>query len=169
IEIDRAPVPRERDRWTGPIATFVDGTTASAAEMIAGALGAYRRGVVAGSRTYGKGCAQEYLDDEVRVGVLRLTTLVFALPDGSPVQLVGIMPSVFLGPEVVTEREAKIAHALPTWRGPDVRDPQRTFEVPWPAHRGKVGPCRDDAVCRTLRAVGAPRAPVARGRRPLGP
>jgi carboxyl-terminal processing protease len=169
IETERAPEPPEADRWTGPVAALVDGESASAAEMIAGALAAYRRGAVAGSRTYGKGCAQEYLDDEVHVGVLRLTTLIFALPDGAPVQRVGILPGIDLGPELVTEREAKIAHALPAWRGPDVRDPHRAFDVPWPAHHGKVGPCRDEAVCRTLRALGVPRAPVARGRRPAAP
>jgi carboxyl-terminal processing protease len=169
IETERAPEPPESDRWGGPVAALVDGESASAAEMIAGALGAYRRGVIAGSRTYGKGCAQEYLDDEVHVGVLRLTTLIFALPDGAPVQRVGILPGIYLGRDLVTEREAKIAHTLPTWRGPDVRDPQRAFEVPWPAHHGRVGPCRDDAVCRTLRALGVPRAPVARGRRPASP
>jgi carboxyl-terminal processing protease len=169
IETERAPEPPESDRWAGPVAALVDGESASAAEMIAGALGAYRRGAIAGSRTYGKGCAQEYLDDEVHVGVLRLTTLIFALPDGAPVQRVGLLPGIYLGPELVTEREAKIAHALPSWRGPDVRDPQRAFDVPWPAHHGRVGPCRDDAVCRTLRALGVPRAPVARGRRPASP
>jgi carboxyl-terminal processing protease len=169
IETERAPEPPETDRWTGPVAALVDGESASAAEMIAGALGAYRRGVIAGSRTYGKGCAQEYLDDEVHVGVLRLTTLIFALPDGAPVQRVGILPGIFLGSDLVTEREAKIAHAVPTWRGPDVRDPQRTFDVPWPPHHGHVGPCRDDAVCRTLRALGVPRVNVARGRRPASP
>jgi carboxyl-terminal processing protease len=169
IETERAPEPPAADRWSGPVAALVDAESASAAEMIAGALAAYRRGPVAGSRTYGKGCAQEYLDDEVRVGVLRLTTLIFALPDGAPVQRVGLLPGIYLGPELVTEREAKIAHALPTWRGPDVRDPQRTFEVPWPAHHGRVGPCRDDAICRTLRALGVPRATVARGRRPSAP
>jgi carboxyl-terminal processing protease len=169
IETERAPEPPEADRWPGPVAALVDGESASAAEMIAGALAAYRRGAVAGSRTYGKGCAQEYLDDEAHVGVLRLTTLIFALPDGAPVQRVGILPGIDLGPELVAERESKIAHALPAWRGPDVRDPQRTFDVPWPAHHGRVGPCRDEAVCRTLRALGVPRATVARGRRTASP
>ena len=52
------------DRWRGPVASLVDGDTASAAEMIAGALAAYRRGPTVGSTTFGKGCAQEYLDDD---------------------------------------------------------------------------------------------------------
>lgn len=165
IETERAPEPPETDRWLGPVATLVDGDTASAAEMIAGALASYRRGVVSGFRTYGKGCAQEYLDDEAKSGVLRLTTLVYALPDGTPVQRVGLLPGLYLGPKVATEREATLSHALPSWRGPDVRDRDRIAEVSWPGHHGHVGPCRDDAICRTLRALGAARTAVARGRR----
>jgi carboxyl-terminal processing protease len=165
IETERAPEPPETDRWHGPVAALVDNDTASAAEMIAGALASYHRGTVAGFRTYGKGCAQEYLDDDAKSGVLRLTTLVYALPDGTPVQRVGILPGLFLGPKAAPEREATLTHALPSWRGPDVRDRDRIAEVPWPAHRGRVGPCGDDAICRTLRTLGAPRSAVARGRR----
>jgi carboxyl-terminal processing protease len=46
-----------------------------------------------------------------------------------------------------------------------VRDRERIAEVAWPGHHGHVGPCRDDAICRTLRTLGAPRTAVARGRR----
>jgi carboxyl-terminal processing protease len=165
VETERAPEPPETDRWAGPVAVLVDGDTASAAEMIAGALASYRRASVAGVRTYGKGCAQEYLDDQIHVGVLRLTTLVYALPDGTPVQKVGLVPGLYLGHAVASERESSLSHALPSWRGPDVRDPTRIADVPWPLHHGHVGPCRDDAVCRTLRALGASHATVARGRR----
>jgi carboxyl-terminal processing protease len=165
IETERASEPPETDRWAGPVAALVDADTASAAEMIAGALSSYRRGVVAGHRTYGKGCAQEYMDDDVRSGVLRLTTLIYALPDGSPVQRVGLRPALLLGPRPAAEREAALAHAMPAWHGPDVRDRDRVHDVPWPAHRGRVGPCRDDAVCRTLHALGAPRGVASRGRR----
>jgi carboxyl-terminal processing protease len=152
------------DRWTGPVAALVDGDTASAAEMIAGALLSYHRGSVAGARTYGKGCAQEYLDDEAHAGVLRLTTLVYALPDGSPVQKVGLLPGLQVGLGTSTEREGMLPHAVASWRGPDVRDRSRIAEVPWPAHHGRVGPCQDESICRVLRAVGAPRTAIARGR-----
>jgi carboxyl-terminal processing protease len=120
---------------------------------------------LAGYRTYGKGCAQEYLDDEAHQGVLRLTTLVYALPDGAPVQRVGLLPGLDFGRQMQSEREAKLAHAPPTWRGPDVRDRERIAEVPWPGHHGRVGPCPDETVCRTLRVLGAPRPAVARGRK----
>jgi carboxyl-terminal processing protease len=150
IEVDRAPEPPNLDRWTGAVATLVDADTASAAEMISGALAVYHRAVSVGSQTYGKGCAQEYLDDDAHSGVLRLTTLLYALPDGAPVQRVGLAPSLLLGwgngspaaspmrgsrpasmPSAPPERgqqgsdadrEATLPHAPPTWRGPDVRD-----------------------------------------------
>jgi carboxyl-terminal processing protease len=170
IEIDRAPVPRERDLWSGPVATFVDGTTASAAEMIAGALATYKRGPTLGSATFGKGCAQEYVDDDAHAGVLRLTTLVYALPDGTPVQRVGLVPQIRFpfaahGDSASNEREAKLPHSAPAWRGPDLREPgaTKTTETPWPTHGGSVGPCHDGEVCRALRLLGGPkRAPVAK-------
>jgi carboxyl-terminal processing protease len=157
IETDRAPEPSADVAWSGPVATIVDGGTASAAEMIAGAIGVYRRGPSVGATTYGKGCAQEYLDDDARAGVLRLTTLLYALPDGSPVQRVGIAPTLRLpfAPQG-SDREAVLPHAPPTWRGPDVRE--RVVEAPtyaWPPHMGLVGPCADADVCRAVRTLGA--------------
>ncbi len=167
VEIDRAPIPRDRDRWAGPVATLVDGTTASAAEMIAGALAAYRRGPSVGATTFGKGCAQEYVDDDAHAGVLRLTTLVYALPDGTPVQRVGLVPQIRFPftpqgePGSVQEREAKLAHSAPPWRGPDVRDASlaitRPDELVWPAHGGNVGPCRDPDACKALRLLSGPK------------
>ena len=127
--------------------------------MIAGALASYHRAVVVGDRTYGKGCAQEYLDDDAHAGVLRLTTLLFALPDGSPVQKTGILPQVRFTLPCTNERESHLVRALDPWRGPDVRDLARVKDVPWPAHTGRVGPCRDATICRALRSLGA--APAA--------
>lgn len=163
LEIDRAPVPRDRDRWTGPVATLVDGSTASAAEMIAGALAAYRRGTSIGTTTFGKGCAQEYVDDDAHAGVLRLTTLVYALPDGSPVQRVGLAPQIRFpfapgDGDGAHERESTLAHSAPPWRGPDVRDRAavKPEDVAWPQHGGAVGPCKEPDVCRALRQLGTP-------------
>ncbi|MBL8718990.1 MAG: hypothetical protein JNL79_23605 [Myxococcales bacterium] len=158
IETERATEPPMEDRWTGPVVALVDGGTASAAEMIAGALKAYRRGLVVGARTYGKGCAQEYVDDVTGVGVLRMTTLLFALPDGTPVQRVGIEPSVTWAlPSPLKEREADLPRSPPTWIGPDVRDHKRVSEVPW-ATVANVGPCSDEVVCRALALVGKGKA-----------
>lgn len=168
IELDHAPIPRDRDRWTGPVATFVDGTTASAAEMIAGALAAYRRGPSIGTSTFGKGCAQEYVDDDAHAGVLRLTTLVYALPDGSPVQRVGLTPQIrfpFTSTDASPDdREAKLVHVAPSWRGPDLRSGTATVEGGmWPSNGGSVGPCKEQDVCRALKLLGNPhRAAIAK-------
>jgi len=174
LETERAPEPAAAERWTGPVAALVDGNTASAAEMIAGALAAYRRGPLVGRPTYGKGCAQEYQDDDARAGVLRLTTLLYALPDGAPVQRVGITPMIRVpfaalpGEDTSGESEAKLADAPPTWRGPDVRDPDVLAQsdagggVAWPPPGGGVGPCRDADVCRALHALTAPSKPAPR-------
>jgi carboxyl-terminal processing protease len=162
MEVERAPEVPPDKRYNGPLAVLVDGDSASAAEMIAGGLGSYHRAVVVGDRTYGKGCAQEYLDDEAHTGVLRLTTLLFSLPDGSPVQKTGIQPNVQLSLPAATEREAFLTRALGPWRGPDVRDMNHVRDVPWPTHGGRVGPCRDATVCRALRSLGASKA-AARG------
>jgi carboxyl-terminal processing protease len=167
IETARAPDAPDAERWNGPVATLVDGSTASAAEMIAGALSAYRRGPSVGVRTYGKGCAQEYVEDEANVGLLRLTTLLYALPDGSPVQRLGLTPSVELSsshPPSDDEREASLPHAPPAWRGPDVRDRGwEKWETPWPTSE-RVGPCKDPETCRALKALSGwtPRKPIGR-------
>jgi carboxyl-terminal processing protease len=165
VETERATEPPLEDRWLGPLAVLVDGGTASAAEMIAGALHAYRRGVVLGASTYGKGCAQEYVEDATGLGVLRLTTLLFALPDGAAVQQVGLRPDVALAlpPASVRDREAELMGSLPPWSGPDVRDPKRVAEVAWPVAK-RVGPCKDKHVCGALGALGAPRAVIAKKR-----
>jgi carboxyl-terminal processing protease len=157
VEIERSTEPSDDDRFRGPVATLVDGATASAAEMMAGAFMAYGRGPSLGMRTFGKGCAQEYFDDEPRTGVLRLTTLLYALPDGTPVQRVGLLPTLeipFESPQSgkMADREASLAHAPPTWRGPDMRGPRPRVE-PWAPLREPVGECRDADVCSSLRVL----------------
>jgi carboxyl-terminal processing protease len=161
LETDRAPEPPRPQRWTGPVATLVDAATASAAEMISGALSSYRRGPSVGETTYGKGCAQEYLNDDAHAGVLRLTTLLYALPDGTPVQRIGLAPTLripLVGKPVTDDddREATLPHAPPTWRGPDVRPATASSETyaSWPGvPAAAIGPCKDADVCRALRAL----------------
>jgi carboxyl-terminal processing protease len=162
--------------FQGPLAVLVDGRTASAAEMIAGALDRYRRAVVLGQPTYGKGCVQEYFEDDARAGVLRLTTRLFTLPDGSSVQRHGIVPAISLGLPEALEHEADVPGTLGAVEGPDVR-----VELPeapaWPSASGRLGPCRERVVCRALgqaaraparalRAVTSERRQLTSARRP---
>lgn len=154
VEVERAAAPPPSAQWTGPVAVIVDGFTASAAEMIAGALGAYARGPVLGSRTFGKGCIQETFDDRGGVGVLRLTTLLYALPSGVGLQHVGVTPDVELALAGPWERERNLLGSPAPWSGPDVRDTAIARGPTWPRHDGQVGPCADASLCRALRRLG---------------
>jgi carboxyl-terminal processing protease len=147
-EVLRAPTPAEL--YLGPVAALVDGDTASAAEMIAGALQAYGRGPVLGVRTFGKGCVQEYFDHVAPSGVLRMTTLQFVMPDGKPLQQVGLTPDLSLPLAPGTERESQITRQPITFEGPDVREVRTPVGPAWPRMRGKPGPCEDPVVCLAL-------------------
>ena len=164
-EILRASAPDPDAVWKGPVAVLVDGYTASAAEMIAGAIDSYGRGPLLGAHTFGKGCVQEYFDDHSGAGVLRLTTLLVALPDGSALQQAGLEPEWSLGLPAVDEHEADLDGSPKGASGPDIRNRAAMGSVPWPSARGRVGPCEDPVVCRALARLGAGTGvPVRRGR-----
>ena len=162
-EIMRATSPDPETTWTGPVAVLVDGYTASAAEMIAGAIDGYGRGPLLGAHTFGKGCVQEYFDDHSGQGVLRLTTLLVALPDGTPLQQVGLEPEWSLGLPAADEHEADLEGSPKGASGPDVRNRAAMGNVPWPSAQGQIGPCDDPVVCRALARLGTG-VPVRRSR-----
>ncbi|HYQ03844.1 MAG TPA: S41 family peptidase [Polyangiaceae bacterium] len=162
-EILRAGAPDAEAVWKGPVAVLVDGYTASAAEMIAGAIDSYGRGPLLGAHTFGKGCVQEYFDDHSGAGVLRLTTLLVALPDGSALQQVGLEPEWSLGLPPADEHEVDLEGSPKGASGPDIRNRAAMGNVPWPSARGRVGPCEDPVVCRALARLGTG-VPVRRGR-----
>ena len=162
-EVMRATSPDPDTMWKGPVAVLVDGYTASAAEMIAGAIDGYGRGPLLGAHTFGKGCVQEYFDDHSGQGVLRLTTLLVALPDGTPLQQVGLEPEWLLGLPAADEHEADLEGSLKGASGPDVRARTAMGGVAWPSAHGQIGPCEDPVVCRALVRLGTG-VPVRRSR-----
>ena len=169
-EVDLTRNVPEREQWKGPVAVLVDRGTASAAEMLAGALAAYGRASVIGTRTFGKGCIQEYIDDDAKLGVFRITTALYALPDGTPVQRTGISPDIPLSlpagsTSVGAQREAQLGAVGPAWRGPDVRTWPLPHSVQWPKAEGTIGPCQDAIACRALTALSRERR-IARAKPP---
>ena len=76
-----------------PIAILTDGATASAAEVVTGALQDARRAVVIGSTTYGKGSVQTLFGIEGRRGI-KLTTARYYTPSGKVIDGKGIEPDV---------------------------------------------------------------------------
>ncbi len=162
LEAERPPRP-----YLGPVAALVDGDTASAAEMLAGALQAYGRGTLIGARTFGKGCVQEYFDDVVPGGVLRMTTLQFVMPNGAPLQQIGLTPELTLPLPPALERESEITRQPITFSGPDVRTPGVAPGPAWPRDSGGAARCEDPLVCRAIsRLAGAKSGAVGRGPKP---
>jgi len=78
-----------------PIIVLINGGTASAAEIMAGALQDNKRGLVLGTRSFGKGSVQTILPLSDGSG-LRLTTARYYTPSGKSIQLKGITPDIEL-------------------------------------------------------------------------
>src|SRR5581483_7369897 len=78
-----------------PLVVIVDGGTASAAEILAGALQDNRRAVLVGTRTFGKGLVQTIMP--LRTGdAMVLTTARYYTPRGRSIQAEGILPDLLL-------------------------------------------------------------------------
>ncbi len=87
------------DRLKGaPIVLLVDAGSASAAEVLAGALHDNKRATVVGSRTFGKGSVQTLLPLDNGDSV-KLTTARYYTPSGRSIQALGIVPDIVLKPE----------------------------------------------------------------------
>ena len=65
-----------------PMAVLINGSTASAAEIVAGALRDHKRAAVVGERSYGKGSVQEVVELDQKNGAIKLTTAYYYLPSG---------------------------------------------------------------------------------------
>ncbi len=78
-----------------PIIILVDQGTASAAEILAGALRDHGRAKLVGTKTYGKGTVQTFFDLEDGAG-LKLTTARFYTPKGNSLESKGLIPDVIV-------------------------------------------------------------------------
>jgi carboxyl-terminal processing protease len=101
------------DRLKGaPVVLLVDAGSASAAEVLAGALHDNKRARVVGSRTFGKGSVQTLLPLDNGDSV-KLTTARYYTPSGHSIQARGIVPDVVLKPEGSGGRAPISEAALP--------------------------------------------------------
>ena len=100
------------DRMHGaPVVALVDAGSASAAEVLAGALTDNRRARIVGSRTFGKGSVQTLLPLDNGDSV-KLTTARYYTPSGKSIQARGITPDVVLHPDKGVDAQAEYAEAL---------------------------------------------------------
>ena len=81
--------------YRGPLIVLIDTFSASASEILAGAIKDYRRGLIIGSgNTFGKGTVQSYNVLQNNLGAIKITTHIFYQPGGTSNQLTGIAPDI---------------------------------------------------------------------------
>ena len=85
---------REPGTWRVPLVVMIDGDSASASEIFAGAIRDFRRGRIVGATSYGKGSVQGIFPLNLANSGLRLTTAKFYSPKGYPYSGVGVKPDV---------------------------------------------------------------------------
>lgn len=78
--------------WRVPLTVLIDGDSASASEIFAGAIRDHRRGTIIGTKSYGKGSVQGIFPLNYGRAGLRLTTAKFYSPKGHPFSKVGVTP-----------------------------------------------------------------------------
>ena len=77
--------------WNGPLLVMISPASASASEILAGALKAYDRAIIAGgAHTFGKGTVQRINPLPAGMGAIKVTTGMFFLPSGESTQQVGV-------------------------------------------------------------------------------
>ena len=96
-----------------PLVTLVDGGSASASEIVTGALRDRGRATVVGTRTFGKGLVQE-VENLSNGGVLDLTVANYYLPNGETISTKGIKPQVRAVDNPDTDRDEALPVALDT-------------------------------------------------------
>lgn len=92
--------------WDGPLAILVNHNSASASEILAAAIQDYKRGVIIGTQSFGKGTVQQFLNldqfllpqfDTIKpIGEVKITMQKFYRINGGATQLKGVTPDVIL-------------------------------------------------------------------------
>jgi len=91
--------------WDGPLTIMVNENSASASEILAAAMQDYKRAIIIGSSTYGKGTVQRFVDlDDMfqqminggKAGSLKITIQKFYRINGSTTQKLGVIPDVII-------------------------------------------------------------------------
>ena len=98
-----------------PLVVLINGGSASASEIVTGALQDHRRAIVVGTKSFGKGSVQTLIPIR-NEGAMRLTTARYYTPSGRSIQALGVMPDIVVNqpmvdPNIAGTEEAAAAEA----------------------------------------------------------
>ena len=108
---------RKGDKVNGkPLIIIINNGSASASEIVAGALKDHKRAIILGSRTYGKGSVQSIIPLR-NGGGIRITISKYYLPSGKSISEVGVTPDIFVDDDsddfqINTETDSQLNYAL---------------------------------------------------------
>jgi carboxyl-terminal processing protease len=128
--VDEVSATRFGSLERGPIVVLVNEYSASAAELVAGALQDHKRATVVGARTFGKGSVQTIVDLPNGAG-LKLTTMRYYTPRGRSIQAQGIEPTVRIdmpgraARSPAAPRESDLENHLPAEGSPEAPRDER--------------------------------------------
>ncbi len=127
---------RKGDLTNGlPLVVLIDGGSASASEIVAGALQDHKRAILLGTRSFGKGSVQTIIPLS-KQGAMRLTTARYFTPSGRSIQAVGVEPDIYVEQARIesiarpkARREADLRGALENGNGKDAEDTKDTDDA----------------------------------------
>src|ERR1700740_662289 len=91
-----------------PVIVLINGGSASASEIVAGALQDHKRATLVGTRSFGKGSVQTIIPLGSGNGALRLTTARYYTPSGKSIQAKGIVPDIEVLQDVPDELKSRV-------------------------------------------------------------
>ena len=156
-----------------PMVVLINGASASASEIVAGALQDNRRATLVGTRTFGKGSVQSILPLDGARGALRLTTALYYTPSGTSIQGHGVAPDRM----VPLPKDEQVSNAVITYESDlfgsiqptgnlapkaapsrSARSRSATEEADHPINPKIIGTARDAQLTAALEFLGGRRA-----------
>jgi carboxyl-terminal processing protease len=120
-----------------PMVVLINGGSASASEIVAGALQDHHRAILLGTRSFGKGSVQTIIQLQGH-GAMRLTTARYYTPSGRSIQAQGIEPDIVVEPAKIQKiSEGQIQHEADLRGALKNTDPGAKSAAPTPANQNQ--------------------------------